>query len=57
MSFPVPGQFGVIENPLIITPFANNNTPGTVTSASDFLLLDGEMFLLLAGGNFLLVGT
>ena len=57
MSFPVPGQFGVIENPLIYTPFAINNTPGTVTSASDFLLLDGEMFLLLEGGNFLLLGT
>jgi hypothetical protein len=57
MSFPVPGQFGVIENPLIITPFASNNTPGTVIPASAFLLMDGQMFLLMAGGNFLLMGT
>jgi hypothetical protein len=57
MSFPLVGEFGLIDNPLIETPFASNNTPGTVTSDQDFLLMDGEFFLLMAGGNFLLMGS
>lgn len=57
MGFPRTGKFGIIENPLIFTPFVTNNSGEDEFSAGDFLLMDGEFFLLMAGGNFLLMGT
>ena len=59
MPWPRLGTFGINDNPVNFTPFVENNSPfdGGEESASDFLLMDGEFFLLMAGGNLLLMGT
>ena len=58
MSWPALPAFGIVENPLIISPFASNNSPGgsspppihgnlfLLSTGSDFLLSDGGFFLL-----------
>lgn len=57
MTFPKTGKFGIVENPLIFSPFVTGNTGDDISSNLDFLLMDSEFFLLMAGGNFLLMGT
>lgn len=58
MPYPNTGRFGIIENPLLFTPFVEDNTEGGGEfSDNDFLLLDGEFFLLLDGTHFLLLGS
>lgn len=37
--------------------FTNQQAGSSGITANDFLLLDGEMFYLLDGTNFLLLGT
>jgi len=56
MSYPALPAFGIVENPLIITPFATNNSPGTSFPSNAFLLMDGTHFLLMDGTDFLLTG-
>lgn len=53
---PFPNQyFGIIDNPLIETPFISGNGGGGVPVPSDrFLLSDGSSFLLSDGTNLLL---
>lgn len=59
MSFPKPGSFGEISNPLLFTPFFTNDdeTDGGEFNAKNFLLLDGEFFMLLDGTHLLLLGS
>lgn len=57
MAYPSLPAFGIVDNPLVESPFASNNTPGTSFAATDFLLMDGEHFLLMDGSQFLLMGT
>ncbi len=56
MSFPKPGKFGIVENPLIFTPFGTNNSPGDLPN-NNFLLMDNTFFLLMDGTHLLLMGT
>jgi len=53
MSFPKTQKFGIIENPLIFSPFSTNNSPGDELVDLDFLLMDGEFFLLMDGTHLL----
>lgn len=57
MAWPNVGAFGLVNNPLIDTPFNENSETGSTPppSENDFLLLGGGNFLLLGGGNFLLL--
>lgn len=57
MPFPKVGTFGIVENPLIFTPFGENNSPSGIISGNNFLLMDGEFFLLMDGTHFLLMGS
>lgn len=59
MSYPSVATFGIVENPLIYTPFAEGNSPSTggVPPHSAFILMDGELFGLMAGGDFLIMGS
>lgn len=57
MSFPVPGLFGLIDNPLLYPVFSYNNGGHPNLPHNDFLLMDFEMFDLMLGGNFLLMET
>jgi hypothetical protein len=58
MSFPKTGTYGVIDNPIVFSVYSVSDAPGEGNFAmNDFLLMDGEMSLLMAGGNFLLMGT
>jgi hypothetical protein len=56
MPFPRPGTFGIVENPLIFTPFSQGNSSSGGITDNDFLLMDGEFFLLMDGTHFLLMG-
>ena len=50
--------YGIIENPLLVSPFiANNDIEGMGPISNDFLLLDGQNFLLLDGQQFDLLGS
>lgn len=57
MSFPSLPNFGNIDNPLISSPFVENNKSGNTFSDSDLLLEDGQDFLLEDGENLLLEGA
>lgn len=57
MTFPIVGQFGLIDNPLIEPPYFFNDDNGSFTGNSFFLLMDGTNFLLMNGTNFLLMGS
>ena len=57
MAYPKPGKFGVVDNPLIFTPFEENNSEGSIFPANSFLLMDGTNFLLMDGSQFLLMGS
>lgn len=56
MSYPIPGIWGIVLNPLIYSVFGDNNSPGDDESAEDFLLMNTQDFLLMNGSNFLLMG-
>lgn len=59
MPWPRTGTFGVVENPIIESPFVENNSPGEEAPpqpGNRFLLLGGGNFLLLSGGDLLLLG-
>lgn len=56
MPLPQPGTFGIVDNPLVYSPFSANKFDGGVFSIQDFLLMDGTPFLLMDGTNFLLMG-
>ncbi len=56
MSFPNPNYYGIVENPLVFTPFAETgDEPENAPSALDFNLLTGMPFILLDGQNLLLL--
>lgn len=55
MSFPNPNTFGIVDNPLVFSPYSENNFDGGVFANNDFLLLDGDQFMLLDGDSFLLL--
>jgi len=59
MSFPTLPKFGLVDNPLLNSPFVYNNTEGSVSptppGVEDFLLLSGMIFELLSGLDFLLL--
>lgn len=58
MSWPALPAFGIVNNPLLESPFVTNNDEGTIgppVSSNRFLLLSGGDFLLLSGGDFLLL--
>lgn len=59
MPWPRLKDFGIVENPLIYSPFEENNSPGDggVPAINDFLLLNGFPFLLLNGENLALLGA
>jgi hypothetical protein len=59
MPWPRLGTFGLVDNPLIDSPFNEGSnldfTPPTPPSGDLFLLLTGSDFLLLTGDKFLLL--
>lgn len=58
MSWPALPAFGIVNNPLLDSPFFTNNDEGNVTPPQPnnrFLLLSGGNFLLLNGQDFLLL--
>lgn len=57
MSFPSVNGFGLKDNPLIESPFVQNNEiSGSPTPGGNFfLLLNGSFFLLLNGSQLLLL--
>lgn len=57
MSFPNPNKFGIVDNPLIFTPFVagNGSDSGGGIPSDAFMLLDGTPFLLLNGEFFVLL--
>lgn len=57
MPFPKVGVFGIVENPLVFTPFGENNSPSGMTVGNNFLLMYGEFFLLMDGTHLLLMGS
>lgn len=59
MSYPEANGYGINENPLINSPFSDNNAPETIIPPvlSFFILLEGNQFLLLDGSDFLLLGS
>jgi len=59
MPWPRTSSFGLVDNPLIYSPFEENNAPddGGVPAFNDFLLLSGIPFLLLNGNNLTLLGS
>lgn len=58
MPWPRTGGFGLVDNPLIDSPFEENNAPddGGVPAINEFLLLNGFPFLLLNGNHLSLLG-
>jgi len=56
---PFPNKyFGIIENPLIFSPFVTGNDPNSLGPINnDFILLDGDQFKLLSGEQFDLLGS
>jgi hypothetical protein len=54
---PGPNTFGIVDNPLVYSPFSQGYNQPSMFSAHDFLLMDGEYFLLMDGTHFLLFGT
>lgn len=53
---PFPNQYyGLVDNPLIVSPYFNNDNNETSFEDNLFLLLDGSDFLLLDGTDFLLL--
>lgn len=54
MPFPN-AKYGIIENPIIFSVFSGNNDGDSEFSSLDFLLLDGEFFMLLDGTHLLLL--
>jgi hypothetical protein len=46
--------FGIIDNPIVKTPY-NNGSGGGIVPSNSFLLLDGEPFSLLDNTFFLLL--
>ena len=58
MAWPALPDFGLVENPIIYSPFVMNNYPGSSAgSPSSFLLMDNTNFLLMDGTQLLLMGT
>lgn len=58
MSWPHLPTFGIVDNPLIDSPFVSNNDEESGGFANnDFLLMDGEFFNLMDGTHLLLMGT
>ncbi len=57
MSWPKPGKFGIVENPLVQSPFDSGNSGDDIFVHNEFLLMDGEFFLLMDGTHLLLMGT
>ncbi len=55
MSLPNPNTFGIVENPLVYSPYVENDFGPGVFAGNDFMLLDNTPFLLLDGGNLLLL--
>jgi hypothetical protein len=56
MPLPSPNGYGIIDNPLVFTPFTEGYEPSPTPFPSNvFLLLNGGNFLLLNGGNLLLL--
>jgi hypothetical protein len=59
MPFPRTGTFGLIDNPLVVSPFVANNSVYEIVpppTGNFFLLLGGGDFLLLGGGKLELLG-
>lgn len=57
-GLPNPNTWGIVENPLVFSPFMDGEGGGGGAMPSNaFLLLDGTLFKLLDGTNFLLLGT
>lgn len=56
MSFPKISSFGIIDNPLLDTPFSTNNDGDSDFGDNLFLLMDGEHFILMDGEQFELMG-
>ena len=59
MPWPRLKDFGIVENPLVYSPFEENDSPGDggVPAFNDFLLLSGGNFILLNGDNLELLGA
>lgn len=59
MSFPAPQTFGLTENPIINSPYVDNNDEFTLAPPhmQFFLELAGPSLQLLNNGFFLLLGA
>lgn len=57
MSYPKPGTWGIVVNPLIYSPFSTNNSPEDYNPGNRFLLMDNTSFLLMDGEFLLLMGS
>lgn len=59
MSWPSSKQFGITDNPLLDSPFIQSSENGQPAPPlyNEFLLLNGSIFGLLNGGDFLLLNS
>lgn len=59
MPWPKLNTYGITDNPILISPYVENNeNDGGSFAENDFLLLGSDgLFLLLGGGNLLLLGA
>lgn len=55
MSYPNVNGFGVKLNPLVYSPFEQNNSPDDMFAHNYFLLLNAQYFMLLNGLHFALL--
>jgi hypothetical protein len=53
MPFPTPNGYGIIDNPLIFSPFTQGAGSGGSTSNLDMLFMDGQHWLLMDGEQLL----
>jgi hypothetical protein len=56
MPWPRSGTYGIIDNPMVFSPYTEGNTPGEGDFITlFFLLLNGNVLDLLSGGFLLLL--
>ena len=54
MAWPELNTFGIVKNPITSSVWVNNSDEGHLNPPNAFLLMTGEFFLLMDGGNLLL---
>lgn len=57
MSYPNLIGYGIVDNPLVDSPFDDGQGGDFPFGNNDFLLMDFELFKLMDGEQLLLLGT